>query len=161
MKKTLLLLAALAFTTAGTAFAQTAVKTTGTDANQNALHQNLGTKAAGKPGSNGGKHHKSPAQKADHKAAKMAKELGINADQEAKIEQLLLARQQESAAFKTKYGNDKQAGRAEMKAAHERYTAQLKQILTPEQFAKFDQMKDEHHGHGKGPAQGSKFKAKS
>jgi protein CpxP len=97
----------------------------------------------------GGHGPKDPAKMADHKAGKMAKELGLNADQEAKVEQLLLARQQESAALKTKYAADKTNGRAEMKASHEKYAAQLKAILTPEQYAKFDKMKAEHHGHGK------------
>ena len=92
---------------------------------------------------------KSPAQKADRHAGKMAKELGLNADQEAKVEQLLLARQQESAALKAKYGTDKKAGRADMRAAHDRYEAQLKTILTPEQFAKMSQLKADHHHHGK------------
>jgi protein CpxP len=147
MKKTLALLAALAFTTAGASFAQTAVKTTGTDANQTARHYQKGPK--------------DPAKMADHRAGKMAKELGLTADQEARVEQLLLARQQESAAFKTKYGTDKKAGRAEMKAAHDRYEAQLKTILTPEQYAKMDKMKAEHHGgHGK-MHDGGKMKMKA
>ncbi|MBH8569760.1 hypothetical protein KB206_12770 [Microvirga sp. STS02] len=152
MKKNLFLLAALAFATAGTSFAQTAVKTTGTDANQTARHY-----AKGKQGP------KDPAKMADHKAGKMAKELGLNADQEAKVEQLMLARQQESAALKAKYAADKNAGRTEMKAAHDRYEAQLKTILTPEQFAKMDKMKAEHHGgHGKGHDGGKmKMKAKA
>lgn len=147
MKKTLALLAALAFATAGTSFAQTAptadakVKT---------------------HGGKGGHGPKDPAKMADHKAGKMAKELGLNADQEAKVEQLLLARQQESAALKAKYAADNTAGRAEMKASHEKYQAQLKTILTPEQYAKFDKMKDEHHGHGKGQGSGKmKMKAKA
>ncbi|GAB3867835.1 hypothetical protein GCM10028824_11100 [Hymenobacter segetis] len=152
MKKNLLLLAALAFATAGTSFAQTAVKTTGTDANQTARHY-----AKGKQGP------KDPAKMADHKAGKMAKELGLNADQEAKVEQLMLARQQEMTALKTKYGTDRNAGRTEMKAAHDRYEAQLKTILTPEQYAKMDKMKAEHHGgHGKGHDGGKmKMKAKA
>ena len=122
MKKTLFLLAALAFATAGTSFAQTAVKATGTDAKQTARHYQKGPK--------------DPAKMADHRAGKLAKELGLNADQEAKVESLMLARQQESAALKAKYGTDRKAGRTEMKAAHDRYEAQLKTILTPEQFAK-------------------------
>ena len=146
MKKNLFLLAALAFATAGTSFAQTAVKTTGSDANQTARHY-----AAAKQGP------KDPAKMADHRAGKMAKELGLTADQEAKVEQLMLARQQESAALKTKYGTDRKAGRPEMKAAHDRYEAQLKAILTPEQFAKMDKLKAEHHGHGK---DGGKMKMK-
>ena len=88
----------------------------------------------------------------------MAKELGLNADQEAKVEQLMLARQQESDALKTKYAADKNAGRAEMKASHEKYEAQFKAILTPEQYAKMDKMKAEHHGHGK---DGGKMKVKA
>ena len=149
MKKTLFLLAALAFATAGTSFAQTAVKTTGTDANQTARHYGKGQKGP-----------KDPAKMADRKAGKLAKELGLTADQETKVEQLLLARQQESAAFKTKYGTDRKAGRTEMKAAHDRYEAQLKAILTPEQFAKMDKLKDEHHGHGK-MKDGGKMKMKA
>lgn len=138
MKKNLLLLATLALATAGTAFAQTApvVKTTGTDANQMARHYQKGPK--------------DPAKMADHRAGKMAKELGLNADQEARVEKLLLAREQETTALKAKYGADRQAGRPDMKAAHDRYEAQLKTILSPEQFAKLDKMKAEHHGHGKG-----------
>ena len=158
MKKTFALLAALALAAAGPSFAQTAVKTTGTNANQNALHQNLSTKATGKGGTNGGKHDKSPTQKADQKAGKMAKQLGLNADQEVKVEALLLAREQESTALKAKYGADKKAGRPALKAAHDRYEAQLKTILTPEQFAKLDMMKAEHHNHGK---DGSKMKGKA
>lgn len=127
MKKTLALLAALALTTAGTTFAQTA------------------SPAAKQAHMGKGGHHQNPGQKAD----KMAKELGLNADQKAKVEQLFATRQQESAALKTKFGTDKKAGHAEMKAAHDRYEAQLKTILTPEQYAKFDKMKDEHRGHGK------------
>ena len=141
MKKTLmlLLLATLALATAGPGFAQTA------PAARSAA-------PARKPAP------KSPAHKADHKAGKMAKELGLSPDQEAKVEQLLLARQQESAALKTKYAADKKSGRPAMKAAHDRYEAQLKAILTPEQFAKMSQLKaDHHHGKAQGPG---KMKAK-
>ena len=135
MKKTLLLLAALALATAGTSFAQTApVKTTGSDANQTAQHYGKGQHGP-----------KNPAKMADHRAGKMAKELGLSADQEAKVEQLLLARQQETATLKAKYGTDRKAGRADMKAAHDLYETQLKSILTPEQFAKLQQKQDEHH----------------
>ncbi|GAA4052832.1 hypothetical protein GCM10022409_44710 [Hymenobacter glaciei] len=147
MKKTLFLLTALALTTAGTSFAQTAVQATGTNAKQTARHY-----AKGKQGP------KDPAKMADHKAGKMAKELGLNADQETKVEQLLLARQQESATLKAKYGTDRKAGRTEMKAAHDRYETQLKAILTPEQYAKMDKLKGEHHGHGK---DGGKMKVKA
>ncbi len=148
MKKLLILLAALA--TAGPAFAQTPVKTTGSDANQNALHQKLTAKAAGT---------KSPAQKADRHASKMARELGLNADQEARVEKLMLARQQETAVLKTKYGTDKKAGRSARKDAHDRYEAQLKTILSAEQYTKLTQLKAAHHDKQKA-GQARKVKAK-
>ena len=144
MKKFPALLAAVLFAVASTAFAQAPVKTTGSNANQTALHQKMGKKA------------KSPTQKADRQASKMAKELGLNPDQEAQIEKLLLARAQESATLKAKYATDKKAGRADMKAAHDRYHAQLKVILTPEQYAKFNQLKAEHDE----PKNGGKGKSK-
>ena len=149
MKKNLFLLAALAVATVGTSFAQTAVRTTGSDANQTARHY-----ATGKQGP------RDPAKMADHKAGKMAKELGLTADQEAKVEQLMLARQQESTALKTKYAADRNAGRTEMKAAYDRYEAQMKTILTPEQYAKLDKLKAEHHDHGRGDGK-MKMKAKA
>ena len=148
MKKNLVLLVALALATAGTAFAQApAVKTTGSDANQTAIHQ----KMVARGGTRGGKN---PAQKADHRAAKMAKNLGLTADQEAQIEKLMLTHEQESTTLKTKFAADKKAGRPEMKAAHDRYETQLKTILTPAQFTKMSQMKTEHHGHGKDKMKG-------
>ena len=140
MKKTLFLLAALALTTAGTSIAQTTPAAT-------PMHK--ARKQA----------PKLPAQKADRQAGKMANELGLNADQEAKVEQLLLARQQESAALKTKYAANKKAARPEMKAAHDRYEAQMKTILSAEQYAKFQLKKDEHHDKAKGGKMKMKAKA--
>ncbi len=145
MKKTLILLAALTFTTAGTSFAQTAPATA------HKTHQGSDHK---------GKEHKTPAQKADHHAAKMAKDLGLTADQEARVEQLLVARQQESAALKAKYGTDKKAGRTDMQASRQRYQTELKSILTADQYAKMSQMKDEHRGQGK-MKNGGKTKVKT
>lgn len=143
MKKTFLLLAALAFATAGTSFAQTAPAAS--MVKQDRKHA-----------------PKDPAKMADRKAGKMAKELGLNTDQEAKIEQLMLARNQEMMALKTKYGTDRKAGFTEMKAARERYDTQMKAILTPEQYAKLDKMKDEHRGHGHDKMKnGGKMKMKS
>lgn len=156
MKKTLLLLAALALTTTGTAFAQTATPAPSTTA------PNAQPRIATKTKVKAPKTPKTPEQKADRHAGKMAKELGLNADQEARVEKLMLARQQENAAFKAKYGEDKKAGRPDKKAAYDRYQAQLKEILTAEQYTKFSQMKEDHKAHSKmqGPGVG-KMKVKS
>ena len=148
MKKSLLL-AALACATASFAHAQTpaAVKVTGSDARQTALHEELMAKG-GKPDQKPGK---SPAQKADHKAGKMAKELGLNADQEAKVEQILLAENTEMQALHAKAAGTHGMSPA-MKAAHDKYDAQLKAVLTPAQFAQLQARRAEHrterkHGH--------------
>ncbi|GAA4370236.1 hypothetical protein GCM10023185_44600 [Hymenobacter saemangeumensis] len=140
MKKTLLLLAALAFATAGTTFAQSS----------NAA-------APAKMKVKEKKDKKTPEQKADHRAAKMAKELGLSPDQEARIEQILLARQQEMKALKEKTAGNGRAAHTEKKALRERYDAKFKDVLTAEQYAKFLQLRDEHkdddgpgHGHGNG-----------
>jgi Spy/CpxP family protein refolding chaperone len=147
MKKTLILLAALAFTSAGTSFAQTAAPAA-TQATKMKAKQN--------------KPKKSPQQKADHGAAKMAKELGLNADQEARIEKILLARQQELKPLKEKYGQDRKAGQSEMKAVKDRYKAQIKEVLTAEQYAKYEQLKDDQKGKGRAQGQGKmKMKGKA
>jgi protein CpxP len=166
MKKTLIALAVLALT-AASASAQTttapgaATITTGTNANQNARHARM----AGKGDMAQGK--KSPAEKADHKAAKMAKELGLNADQEARVESLLLAQAQEMKTLKAKYAGttNHDAMRPEAKALHDKYEGQLKTILGADAYARYDKMHDEHHDKGKGghgPKDGQgKMKAKS
>lgn len=138
MKKSLLL-AALALATFGTATAQTAtpaVKTTGSDANQNAMHEKMMAE-------DGKKASKTPAQKADHKAAKMAKELGLNTDQENKVEQILLAENQEMQALHAKAAGPHGISPA-MKAARAKYDGQLKAVLTPDQFAKLQAKRDKH-----------------
>jgi Spy/CpxP family protein refolding chaperone len=150
MKKTLMLLAALALTTAGTTFAQTAP-------------------AAGtaKMKIKGGKDHDkdkfTPEQKADKGAAKMAKELGLAPDQEARVEKILLARNQETQALKSKTGTDRKAAHDSMKALRDRYDGQLKAALTAEQFTKYQQLRAEHKGHGghRGGPQDGKVKVKS
>ena len=165
MKKSLLL-AALAVATASFAHAQTTptapapapVKVTGSDAKQTALHQEMMTKGQPAPKA-GHKPGKTPAQKADHKAAKMAKELGLNADQENKVEQILLAENTEMKAL-----HDQAAGShgmsPAMKTARAKYDGQLKAVLTPEQFAKLQAHRAEHRD-DKMKEHGGKMKAKS
>ena len=143
MKKTLLLAALCA--TASLAHAQTPapVKVTGSDAKQTALHEELMTKGSKPTQKADQKPGKSPAQKADHKAAKMAKELGLNTDQENKVEQILLAENQEMQALHAKAAGTHGMS-PEMKAARAKYDAQLKAVLTPDQFAKLQARRAEH-----------------
>lgn len=131
MKKSLVLVAALALATAGTTFAQTA-----TPAAPMAAHKGKG-------------HHgdkKTPAEKADHRAAKLAKELGLAPDQENRVEQILLAEQTEMKALHDKAKAEAHKGMSpEKQAVRAKYDAQLKAAMTAEQYAKFEATRKEHH----------------
>ena len=151
MKKTLLA-ALVALATAGTAAAQTKMAPVAPAQNPPAMSHGEGH---GK-----GKGHKTPAQKADRRAAKMAKELGLNPDQEAKVEAILLAENQEMTALHSKATPGTRGEMLpEMKAARDKYDAQLKAVLTAEQFAKLQAERAEHREERK-EKRGGKMKAK-
>ncbi len=135
MKKTLVLLAALVLTSAS-AFAQTKMAPVAPGQNPPTLERSHGK----------GKGHKTPEQKADRRAGKLAKELGLNPDQEAKVEAVLLAENKEMMALRgtATPGTRPSPGQmAEMKATRDKYNAQLKTILTPEQYTKLLAERDE------------------
>ena len=88
---------------------------------------------------------KSPDQQAGRRAQYLAKELGLSADQQARLAPILLAQRQDVLALRDKVqANGRQRGMGqELKAAQAKYTDQIRAVLTPEQFAKFEQLKDE------------------
>jgi protein CpxP len=89
MKKSLLLLAALAFAT--TSFAQTTPATTTTHLPTHRVHRM------------GQGQHKTPEQRADHRTAMLTQKLALTADQQPKVRQILLAQAQEGQALQAKY----------------------------------------------------------
>jgi len=144
MKKSLLLLAAMAFATAS--FAQTTPTTT-----------HLPTHRVHRIGQG---QFKTPEQRADHHTAMLTKKLSLSTDQQPKVRQILLAQAQEGQALKAKYPakEQRQAHRDEMKASHAKYQAQLQGVLSADQYGKLTAMQQERHhrsGHG------GKQKAKS
>jgi protein CpxP len=146
MKKSLLLLAAMAFTTAS--FAQTTPATTTTQLPTHRVHR-MGQGA-----------NKTPEQRAEHRTAMLTKKLSLTADQQAKVQQIMLAQAQEGQALKAKYPakEQRQALHQEMKAGHAKYQAQLQGVLTADQYGKLAAMKKEHHHRGE---YADKQKAKS
>ena len=97
----------------------------------------------------GGKHGKHDGKGKGH-MAEMAKELGLTAEQQAKIfkenhEKMKAARDDKSGSPKEQH--------AKMKEMREAMDAKIRPILTPEQVQKFDAMrakqKQEHQGKGK------------
>ena len=125
MKKLLLLLATVA-APAGISFAQTPAP-----ASQTA------PMAAGT--------QKSPDQMAERRAQYLAKELGLSADQQGRMQPILLAQRQDMLALREQVqtGGRRRGMGQDLKAAQAKYDAQIKGILTPEQYAKYSQLKDE------------------
>ncbi len=139
MKNSLLLLAAMAVSTAS--FAQTTAPT------QLPTHRvtRLGDHTKAKDD-----HHKTPEQRADKHTAMLTKKLNLTAAQQPKVRQILLAQAQESQALKAQYpaDNQRQARHDAMKAGQAKYQAQLQGVLNPEQYSKLLAMKQEHHHKG-------------
>jgi protein CpxP len=138
MKKSLLLLAAMAFATAS--FAQTAPAAT-THLPTHRVHR----MGQGQP--------KTPEQRADRHTALLTEKLSLTADQQPKVRQILLAQAQEGQALRAKYPakEQRQAHRQEMKAGRAKYQAQLQAVLSADQYGKLTAMQKEHHhkgGHG-------------
>ncbi|QKG51359.1 hypothetical protein [Hymenobacter sp. BRD67] len=138
MKKSLLLLASMAFATAS--FAQTTPATAAT-----AHH---------------GKRHKTPEQRADHRTAMLTKKLSLSAEQQAKVHQILLSQAQEDVTIRAKYPAEaqRQIMHQEMEAGRARYQTQLRGVLSAEQFGKLQAMHQEHQHKEKGEP-GSKAKS--
>lgn len=83
-------------------------------------------------------HHHNP-----HKAAaKMAKQLGLSADQQARVEPILADRQQKVDAVRANTQLSPVEQHQQIKAIHREARTQLGSVLTPDQL---QQMKPMHH----------------
>ncbi len=145
MKKSLLLLAGLAFATAG--FAQAPAATP------------LPTHRVTRPADLRARAYKTPEQRADHHTAMLTQKLNLSADQQPKVHQILLAQAQAAQTLRAKYpGQDqRQARHQEMKAGRAKYQAQLQSVLSADQYGKLQAMRHEHHQ----GEHGAKLKVKS
>lgn len=88
-----------------------------------------------------------PEQRADRAAQKLTKSLNLSAAQTQQVRQLHLARIQERQARKNQPASmvaaDKKARHQARKGQKVQYDAQLKQILSADQYAKYTQMRAE------------------
>jgi periplasmic protein CpxP/Spy len=75
---------------------------------------------------------RTPEERASKMTERMTKELVLTADQQAKMKAIILKREQE-----------REARMKEEKLRMEKLEADIKAILTPEQFQKFEQKKSE------------------
>ncbi len=149
MKKLLAMIALGAMVT-GSSFAQTATH----------KDRKPRTERSGKVASD--KKAKSPEEKAEKRAAAMAKKYNLTTAQQNQLKALHASRKQDAALHHAKGTEMTDAQRQAMKerreamkASRAQYKAQLKAILTPEQYAQFEadhksKKDNDHKGKRKG-----------
>ena len=86
-----------------------------------------------------------PDQLAQRRAQYLAKELGLTADQQTRLAPILMAQRQQLQLLREQRttGGRKMGTAQDLKASEARADEQIKTVLTPAQFTKFAQMRDE------------------
>ena len=91
------------------------------------------------PDQAGGRPQRTPEEMAARQTQGLTQQLGLSADQAAKVQQILLARDQEMVAMRGQMQAgtaDRSQLREQMMAGRTKYDDQLKAVLTPDQYAK-------------------------
>ena len=96
-------------------------------------------------------------QAPDRRAQRLAKELNLSADQQARLAPILQAQRQEMQGLRQRVDTEgRQPGMGrELKAAQGKYLDQIKAVLTPEQFTKFAQLQDQQRSQMRERRQGN------
>ncbi len=96
------------------------------------------------------------AERREKMGERMAKELGLNADQQAKMKELNQAEKAELDALRDGAGPAVKEQRAKIEAIHKSYMGKRDALLTPEQLVKAKAMREkmkqrmeEHRGEGR------------
>lgn len=138
--KLLLLLLALA---AGTATAARAQTEPATDASGVPLiNKNLPAPGTPAPAPPARRAPLPPNQQASRQSQRLTQALGLSADQQAKVQQILLGEYQNLAAARQQAqasGTRRGMGRARQ-ANRAQVDEQLRQVLTPDQYARYQQL---------------------
>lgn len=126
MKKSFILLASLALTSAA-AHAQTAPAAAAASSAQTAPTADRAAMRA-------------PEQQAQNQAQRLAKELNLTADQQTKVQQLMTAQRQEMQTAIQNAGGDRRAMGQAMRAGRDKFDGQLKDVLSADQYTKYQQL---------------------
>jgi len=95
-------------------------------------------RAADKPAGPGGERRERMQEMGD----RLGDELGLTADQKAKIKELNQKEKAEVEALRADTSMSKEDRRTKMQAIHKSYQEQRQALMTPEQRAKADKMRD-------------------
>jgi protein CpxP len=101
----------------------------------------------------GGGQMATPQERAQQLTARMTEVLALTAEQTPKIQELNVKRFTEQQAMREKMqaGGDREAMMTAFRGLTEKYNAQYKTILTPEQYTKYEANQDQFRG-GRGGA---------
>ncbi len=108
------------------------------------------------PGQDGGRPQRTPEEMAARQTQGLTKQLGLSADQSAKVQPILLARDQEMMNMRGQMQagtGDRKQLRDQMMASRAKYDDQLKAVLTPDQFTTMQTMEASRRQRGAGGMQ--------
>ena len=102
-----------------------------------------------------GQGQASPEERADRQLTMMTETLTLTADQTTKLKPIILARSTEQSALRQKMqGGDREALMGEYRKLNEKYNAQIKAVLTAEQYTKYEENQAQMRGGGQRRNQG-------
>ena len=148
MKTYLMLLFAAFLLSAGIATAQTATQS--------------GAGSGQLQGRGQGRMQGNPEETAQRQSQRLTKVLDLNADQAIKVQQILLARGQETQALRSQAqsGGDRSQLRGQMQTNRTKYEDQFRAVLTPEQYTRFSALQANRMENGQ-DMENTKMKAKN
>lgn len=89
-------------------------------------------------------HQPKPAtERATERSNNLKEKLGLNADQQKSVYDLCLQRAQQEDADRAKLQGNREAMQAARKQNEQNFESKLFQVITPDQKAKFEQMKQQ------------------
>ncbi len=116
----------------------------------------LTTWAQEKEGRRGDRENRSPEQRVDFQVKRMSQDLNLNEKQISEVRALITKesaiREAKKAEMKEKRAmkaNDRKEAKANMEKERASADAEMKKILTPEQYAKWDKIREERRANMK------------
>ncbi|MFD1466898.1 hypothetical protein ACFQ48_01580 [Hymenobacter caeli] len=85
-----------------------------------------------------------PEQMAGRRSQKLARQLGLSADQQSRLQAALLAERQAMTSTAPGGPADRRTMHRAMQANHAQYEAQVRTILTPDQYSQFTALEQQH-----------------
>ena len=104
------------------------------------------------PGKHAGMHHNE--ESVDQHLQMLSEKLNLTDDQKAKLKPILQDQMQQMKAVREDSSLSQEQKHAKMKSIHESFNDQINAVLTPDQQAKFKQMRQEQMEKHKGMKEG-------